>query len=100
MNHDSRRLGIPSRFRLFGTRSSVKSSLCMFHLVSCEARNGLRAWPREAMAETSLADNARALGHEHRTYFRGLYLELSLELPHPRSTTICRRLCRDSKETR
>src|SRR6202035_6060880 len=23
MNHDSRRLGIPSRFRLFGTRSSV-----------------------------------------------------------------------------
>ena len=23
MNHDSRRLGIPSRFRLFGTRSSA-----------------------------------------------------------------------------
>src|ERR1700730_16534948 len=25
MNHDSRRLGIPSRFRLFGTRSSART---------------------------------------------------------------------------
>ena len=27
MNHDSRRLGIPSRFRLFGTRSNPDGGL-------------------------------------------------------------------------
>src|ERR1700731_2759319 len=27
MNHDSRRLGIPSRFRLFGTRSSTSAEI-------------------------------------------------------------------------
>src|SRR3984893_6152718 len=61
MNHDSRRLGIPSRFRLFGTRSrSGTASSANIHR-RCESIHSSSGGDAPSSA-TQQGDNAMSLG--------------------------------------